>query len=41
MYEGVIKRRTLRGMERMPESVQKKMANFVEDLRNKGPLRKD
>ena len=41
MYEVIIKRKTLKGMRRMPEPIQKKMANLVEDLRDKGPIRKD
>ncbi|MBI4641866.1 MAG: helix-turn-helix transcriptional regulator [Candidatus Tectomicrobia bacterium] len=31
----------LKGIQRMPEPIQKKMANLVEDLRDKGPIRKE
>ena len=41
MHEVVIKKRTLKNIQRMPEPIQRKMANLVEDLRDKGPVRKD
>ena len=39
MYEIVIKRKTLRSVQKLPEQIQKKLANLVEDLRDKGPIR--
>jgi hypothetical protein len=41
MYEVIVKRRTLKGLRKMPEQIQMKMANLVEDLRDKGPIRKE
>ena len=41
MYEVILKRRILKSIERMPESVQRKASNLLEDLRDMGPLRKD
>ena len=41
MYEVVIKKRILKNIQRMPAPIQRKMANLVEDLRDKGPFRKD
>ncbi len=41
MYEVVIKKRTLKNIQRMPVPIQRKVANLVEDLRDKGPFRKD
>ena len=36
MYEITIKKRTLKSIQKMPEPIQRKMANLVEDLRDKG-----
>ena len=41
MYEVIIKKRMLRSLQRMPEQIQMKMANLVEDLRDRGPIRRD
>lgn len=41
MYEVIIKRRILRSLQKMPAPIQRKMANLVEDLRERGPIRKD
>ena len=41
MYNVIIKRKLLRNIRKMPEQIQKKMANLVEDLRDKGPIRND
>jgi hypothetical protein len=41
MYKVVITKKTLKGIERMPEPLQKKMANLVEDLRDQGPIQND
>jgi mRNA-degrading endonuclease RelE of RelBE toxin-antitoxin system len=41
MYEVVIKKTALRNLRKMPEQIQKKMANLVEDLRNQGPIRSE
>ena len=41
MYNVVIKRKMLRNLRKMPEQIQKKMGNLVEDLRDKGPIRND
>ncbi|MBM3238896.1 hypothetical protein FJZ31_21605 [Candidatus Poribacteria bacterium] len=41
MYEVVIRRKVLKSLRIMPEQIQKKMANLVEDLRDKGPIRSD
>ena len=40
-YEIIVKKRTLKSIQEMPESIQRKGANIVEDLRDKGPLGKD
>lgn len=39
VYEVLVKKKVLRAIEKMPEQVQKKMVNLVEDLREKGPIR--
>jgi DNA-binding XRE family transcriptional regulator len=39
VYEVIIKKKVLRGLRKMPEQIQMKMANLVEDLRDKGPIR--
>ena len=31
----------LRNIRKMPEQLQKKMGNLIEDLRDKGPIRND
>ena len=36
MYEITIKKRTLKNIQKMPEPIQREMANLVEDLRDKG-----
>jgi len=41
MYKVVIKKKTLKGLHRLPEPIQQKLANLVEDLRDKGPLQKE
>ena len=41
MYEITIRRNVLRRIQRLPESVQRRVANLVEDLRDKGPIRND
>ena len=41
MYEIVIRKKVLRSLRRMPEQIQKKIANLVEDLRDKGPIQSD
>ena len=41
MYEVVVKRSLLKIIEKMPQPIQRKMANLVEDLRDKGPFRSD
>lgn len=41
MYNIVIQRKMLRNLRKMPEQVQKTMANLVEDLRDKGPVRNE
>ncbi len=41
MYRVHIQKKTLRDLRKMPEPIQMKMANLVEDLRDKGPIRKD
>jgi len=38
MYEVVIKRKILRSIENLPEYIQKKMGNLLEDLRTTGPI---
>ena len=38
MYRVLVSRKVLRGISRMPESIQLRMANLVEDLREKGPI---
>ena len=41
MYDVIVKKKVLRGIEKLPENIQKKMVNFVEDLREKGPIRSE
>ena len=41
MYEVVIKRKILRELKRLPELIQKRLVNLLEDLRDKGPIRSD
>ena len=41
MYEVVVKHSLLKSIQKMPEPIQRKMANLVEDLRDKGPFRSD
>ena len=41
MYKIIVKRKVLRRIQRLPEPVQRRVANLVEDLRDKGPIRSD
>jgi len=41
MFEVIVKRKILKSIEKMPETIQKKMVNLVEDLRSKGPIRSE
>ena len=41
MYEVIVKKKILKSIEKMPENIQKKMINLVEDLRSKGPIRSE
>ena len=41
MYRVVIHKKMLRNLRKMPEQVQREMANLVEDLRDKGPVRNE
>ena len=41
MYKVIVRRKVLRRIQRLPESVQRRVANLVEDLRDKGPIRSD
>lgn len=38
MYRILVSRKVLRSISKMSESIQMKLANLVEDLRDKGPL---
>jgi hypothetical protein len=38
MYQVLISRRTLRRIERLPEAVQDRLENLVEDLKKSGPV---
>ena len=38
MYKILVSRKVLRSISKMPESIQMKMANLVEDLRDNGPI---
>jgi mRNA-degrading endonuclease RelE of RelBE toxin-antitoxin system len=38
MYKILVSRKVLKSISKMPESIQLKLANLVEDLRDKGPL---
>ncbi len=38
MYKITVSRKVLKSISKMPESIQLKLANLVEDLRDKGPL---
>jgi hypothetical protein len=39
MYRITVSRKVLKSIQKMPESVQVRLANLVEDLRDKGPVR--
>jgi len=39
MYEVLIKKKAIKDIEKMPDFIQKKMANLIDDLREKGPTR--
>ena len=41
MYEVVVKRSLLKSIAKMPQPIQRKMANLVEDMRDKRPFRSD
>ncbi len=41
MYKVLVSRKVIRSISKMPESTQLKMANLVEDLRDKGPIHTD
>ena len=41
MYRIVVSRKVLKGIQKMPESMQVKLANLVEDLRDNGPIRSE
>jgi mRNA-degrading endonuclease RelE of RelBE toxin-antitoxin system len=41
MYKIVVSRKILKNIQRMPEPIQVKLANLVEDLRDKGPIRSE
>jgi hypothetical protein len=38
MFQVLISRRVLRHVDRLPESIQDRFANLVEDLKLKGPI---
>ncbi len=40
MYSVLVSRKVLRSISKLPESIQLKMANLVEDLRDKGPIQR-
>lgn len=37
-YQVLVKKKVLKDLGRLPKEIQKKLANLVEDLRDKGPL---
>jgi hypothetical protein len=41
MFEIKIRRKVLKNIEAMPLPIQKTLANLLEDLRTKGPVRKE
>ncbi len=41
MYEIIIRRKALKNAEVMPMPIQNTLANLLEDLRTKGPVRKE
>lgn len=41
MYEVIVKKKILKNIEKMPEHIQKKMVNLVEDLRSNEPIRSE
>ena len=38
MYSVLVRKKTLRQAERLPEAVQQRLANLIEDLRLSGPV---
>jgi mRNA-degrading endonuclease RelE of RelBE toxin-antitoxin system len=40
MYQVVIKKKTLKAIQRLPLAVQQRLVNLVEDLRDQGPIQK-
>ena len=41
MYEIIVKNKIIKSIEKMPEYIQKKIVNLVEDLKSKGPNRSE
>ena len=41
MYKVLIKKKTLKSIQHLPEPIQQKLANLVEDLRDKGPMQRE
>ena len=41
MYRIVVSRRVLKNIQKMPEPMQVRLANLVEDLRDNGPIRSE
>ncbi|MBF0121448.1 MAG: hypothetical protein HQK79_21680 [Desulfobacterales bacterium] len=39
MYKIIVKRKVLKNIEKLPISIQKKLANLIEDLKTKGAIR--
>ncbi len=41
MYKVIIKKKAIKNIEKMPILIQQKFLNLVEDLKDKGPFRKE
>jgi mRNA-degrading endonuclease RelE of RelBE toxin-antitoxin system len=41
MYQILIKKKVLKNIEKMPQNIQMKLGNLLEDLQEKGPYRSE
>ena len=41
MYTVLVKKKTIKDIEKLPVAIQKKLAMLIDDLRERGPIRSD
>ena len=41
MYDILVKKRTIKDIEKLPAAIQKKLAMLIDDLKERGPIRSD